>query len=157
MTAHQSELMRQHEAHKARQAALWSGKRIVKPAPKGQDAVVIQFAKPRQKPLWMREKVSFREHIVAWQWHLAQLNASKPKAYLLQRCADFGIPYPVMIGPNRRRDIVGKRQLIMWEIQNQFGISYPAIGRLFGGRDHTTALHAFRKIDAMTPEERAQI
>ena len=33
--------------------------------------------------------------------------------------------------------------------------SYPAIGRLFGGRDHTTVIHAVAKIQARMKEDRA--
>jgi chromosomal replication initiator protein len=33
-------------------------------------------------------------------------------------------------------------------------MSYPAIGRAFGGRDHTTVIHAVDKISKLMPERR---
>lgn len=155
MTAHQSELIRQHEAHIARRARLWEAKAAKpRPAAANQEQMVIRVIKPSPPPLWKEKTTHFDEHVKEWRWKLAEEQANRPKAYLRRRCAEYEIPFPVMIGLGRRREIVGKRQLIMWEIHREFGLSFPQIGRLFGGRDHTTALHAYRKIEAMTAEER---
>lgn len=50
--------------------------------------------------------------------------------------------------PSRMRHIVRPRQLIVHAIKTELNKSWPEIGRFIGGRDHTTALHAFRKIEA---------
>ncbi|HCZ16612.1 MAG TPA: chromosomal replication initiator protein DnaA, partial [Candidatus Accumulibacter sp.] len=47
----------------------------------------------------------------------------------------------------RTRVIVRPRQIAMWLAKNLTTLSYPAIGAAFGGRDHTTVLHAVRTID----------
>jgi len=42
--------------------------------------------------------------------------------------------------------VVKPRQLIMYILREDFGISYPSIGEKLGGRDHTTVIHSCEKI-----------
>lgn len=58
----------------------------------------------------------------------------------------FGISYEELIGPRRFRPIVRPRQLAMYLAKEFTPASYPEIARRFGGRDHTTAMHAWRVI-----------
>jgi len=46
------------------------------------------------------------------------------------------------------RYIVRPRQLIVHAIRTELGKSWPEIGNFIGGKDHTTCLHAYRKIEA---------
>ncbi len=46
----------------------------------------------------------------------------------------------------RRREVVRPRQVIMYILREDFGISYPTIGNKLGGRDHTTVIHSCEKI-----------
>jgi len=46
----------------------------------------------------------------------------------------------------RRRDIVRPRQIAMYLMRAELQASYPGIGEQLGGRDHTTAMHAYEKI-----------
>lgn len=48
----------------------------------------------------------------------------------------------------RRQEIVRARHLIMYLLREYGGMSFPAIGRLVGNRDHTTVIHAYNKIKA---------
>ena len=52
-----------------------------------------------------------------------------------------------MKSAKRSRVISHPRQIAMYLCKNLTGHSYPAIGHQFGGRDHTTVLHAVRKVD----------
>ncbi|MBI2038520.1 MAG: chromosomal replication initiator protein DnaA [Candidatus Nealsonbacteria bacterium] len=47
---------------------------------------------------------------------------------------------------SRKKEIVGPRQVAMYLIREEMKGSFPFIGRKFGGKDHTTAIHAYRKI-----------
>ncbi|MEK7576918.1 MAG: chromosomal replication initiator protein DnaA [Patescibacteria group bacterium] len=47
---------------------------------------------------------------------------------------------------SRRREIVKPRQIAMYLLREDYHGSYPFIGQKLGGRDHTTALHAYEKI-----------
>ena len=46
----------------------------------------------------------------------------------------------------RRKEVVRPRQLIMYILREDFGVSYPTIGQKLGGRDHTTVIHSCEKI-----------
>ncbi|NCN12033.1 chromosomal replication initiator protein DnaA [Candidatus Kaiserbacteria bacterium] len=48
----------------------------------------------------------------------------------------------------RRKEVVKPRQIIMYILREDFQISYPAIGKKLGGRDHTTVIHSCEKIKA---------
>jgi len=58
----------------------------------------------------------------------------------------FGIDKDEIKERTRRRDIVRPRQMIMYLLREYGGMSFPAIGRLVGNRDHTTVIHSYVKI-----------
>lgn len=47
----------------------------------------------------------------------------------------------------RRKEIVKPRQIAMYLLRNDLSESYPSIGRRFGQKDHTTVIHAYKKIN----------
>ncbi|MEO6627315.1 MAG: chromosomal replication initiator protein DnaA, partial [Aquihabitans sp.] len=57
-------------------------------------------------------------------------------------------------GKSRRRPLVTARQIAMYVFRELTDLSYPAIAREFGGRDHTTVIHAVEKIKALMRERR---
>lgn len=46
----------------------------------------------------------------------------------------------------RKKEIVYVRQVVMYILREYFNISYPAIGKEIGGRDHTTVIHSYDKV-----------
>ena len=66
---------------------------------------------------------------------------------IISRVADLtNVPADDIVGPSRRRDIAEARQLSVYLCRELLGLSLATIGMHFGGRDHTTALHACRKV-----------
>jgi len=61
----------------------------------------------------------------------------------------FKIKVADLFSKKRTRVIVRPRQIAMWLAKNLTSQSYPSIGSAFGGRDHTTVLHAVRTIDEL--------
>ncbi len=59
----------------------------------------------------------------------------------------FGVSKNDILSQRRHRSIVWPRQIGMFLAKAMTARSLPEIGRRFGGRDHTTVLHAIRKID----------
>jgi chromosomal replication initiator protein len=57
-------------------------------------------------------------------------------------------------GKSRQRPLVTARQIAMYVFRDLTDLSYPAIAREFGGRDHTTVIHAVEKIKALMGERR---
>lgn len=52
-----------------------------------------------------------------------------------------------MLQSSRKREVVYPRQVAMYLLRNELKCSYPFIGRKFSGKDHTTAIYAFEKIN----------
>ena len=59
----------------------------------------------------------------------------------------FGVSKNDILSERRHRSVVWPRQIGMYLAKQLTSRSLPEIGRRFGGRDHTTVLHAIRKID----------
>ncbi|MBI2099573.1 chromosomal replication initiator protein DnaA [Candidatus Uhrbacteria bacterium] len=51
-----------------------------------------------------------------------------------------------IIGKSREQKLAFPRQIIMFLLREELEVSYPSIGKEIGGRDHTTAMHAYNKI-----------
>lgn len=77
-----------------------------------------------------------------------------PEMILRTTCNIFGFALEDLTGPSRRRPLVTARQIAMYVIRQMTSYSYPAIGEHFGGRDHTTVIHAVDKISAKMKEQR---
>lgn len=65
----------------------------------------------------------------------------------------FGVNRGDLLSSRRNRSIVRPRQIGMYLAKSLTSRSLPEIGRRFGGRDHTTVLHAIRKIEALLQED----
>lgn len=61
----------------------------------------------------------------------------------------YGVSANDITSARRTRDIVLPRHKMIWLVKKITPLSYPRIGRAFGGRDHTTTIFAVRKIEAM--------
>jgi chromosomal replication initiator protein len=84
-------------------------------------------------------------------------NASKPRTdqQLLAEIAEhFGFSVEALCGKSRQRPLVSARQTAMYVFRELTDLSYPAIARLFGGRDHTTVIHAVDKTKRMMSERK---
>ena len=57
-------------------------------------------------------------------------------------------------GKSRQRPLVTARQIAMYTFREMTDLSYPAIARLFGNRDHTTVIHANEKIQRLMKERK---
>ena len=51
-----------------------------------------------------------------------------------------------ILSPSRKKEIVQPRQIAMYLLRKELKSSFPSIGRKFNGKDHTTAIHSFKKI-----------
>jgi chromosomal replication initiator protein len=67
----------------------------------------------------------------------------------------YGMKQADLLSERRNRAIARPRQAAMWLAKQLTTRSLPDIGRRFGGRDHTTVLHAVRRIEALRLEDTA--
>ncbi len=66
---------------------------------------------------------------------------------IIQATSDsFDLPVADLTGPSRRQPLARARQIAMYLCRDLTDLSLPKIGREFGGRDHTTVLHALERV-----------
>ena len=74
---------------------------------------------------------------------------------ILQMTSDmFGYSINQLTSQGRQQGLVKARQISMYVMRELTDLSYPAIASVFGGRDHTTVMHAVKKINGLLPAER---
>lgn len=61
----------------------------------------------------------------------------------------FDMPRKVLVGPGKTPRLALVRFGALWLARETTGCSLPRLGRLCGGRDHTTVLHAVRRFESM--------
>jgi chromosomal replication initiator protein len=82
-------------------------------------------------------------------------HADGPMQVLMGRVArHFGLSSHELLGASRRRDVLHPRQIAMYLAREILKLSLPQIGVAFNGRDHTTVLHACRKIATEAKSDR---
>jgi chromosomal replication initiator protein len=72
-----------------------------------------------------------------------------------QTASYFGLTIDDLCGSSRSRVLVTARQIAMYLCRELTDLSLPKIGQAFGGRDHTTVMHANRKIRELMAERRS--
>ena len=74
---------------------------------------------------------------------------------MAQTAAYFSLTVDDLCGTSRSRVLVNARQIAMYLCRELTELSLPKIGQTFGGRDHTTVMHADRKIRELMAERRS--
>lgn len=67
----------------------------------------------------------------------------------------FGLSVDEVVGKNRVKQLVTARHAAMYILSKDLGLSLVEVGRLLGGRDHTTVMHALKKITAALGKDRS--
>jgi chromosomal replication initiator protein len=75
-----------------------------------------------------------------------QTKATSPKEIMEAVCKFYDISSKDLIGTSRKKELVWPRQIAIYLMREELKTSYPTIGSELGGRDHTTAMHAYNKI-----------
>lgn len=87
---------------------------------------------------------------VQHDWHVRayiEWKGNEPLGYLKMRCREMDLAFEEIASKGcRKKIIVRPRQTLMCEVKTTYPhLTLPAIGRLFGGFDHTTVIHSLRK------------
>ncbi|GAA1881531.1 chromosomal replication initiator protein DnaA [Lapillicoccus jejuensis] len=83
------------------------------------------------------------------------VNQITPGTIMAQTAAYYGFTIEDLCSASRSRQLVTARQIAMYLCRELTELSLPKIGQHFGGRDHTTVMHADRKIRELMGERRA--
>jgi len=68
-------------------------------------------------------------------------------------CHYYNVRMSDLLSPRRSRNIARPRQMAMYLSKNMTSRSYPEIGKQFGNRDHTTVMHAVKKIEELKSQD----
>jgi chromosomal replication initiator protein len=77
----------------------------------------------------------------------AETKPITPDMILVAVSEHYGLSIDDLIGPRRARPLVTARHVAMYLTRNLTDYSYPMIGKVFGGRDHSTCISAVEKIE----------
>ncbi len=73
---------------------------------------------------------------------------------IVHKVADvFKVSALDILSERRTATVVRPRQVVFWIARTYSTKSFPEIGRAIGGRDHTTALYGYRKINSTIPQD----
>ncbi len=80
-----------------------------------------------------------------------------PKQLIHTVAIYFDIQIEDLLGKSRQKRLAFPRQIVMYLMREEMKASYPSIGTELGGRDHTTAMHAYDKIsNCLIEDEKLQ-
>ena len=111
---------------------------------------VTAFASLSREPI----SLDLAEHVLSDLVASGEPRRITPSMILEATAAAYGFSVDALCGPSRTRPLVTARQVAMYLVRNLTDYSYPAIARVFGGRDHTTVIHAVDKITTHMKERR---
>lgn len=60
----------------------------------------------------------------------------------------FQIPIEDLLGKKRTKEVVVPRQVMMYLLRHETGISFPEIGKFLGGKDHSTIMHGCKRVES---------
>jgi len=103
--------------------------------------LVVAKAKVKGRPLSLDEARIALEQITIGNKRIVTVNQIMKAVSEFYELVDGGL-----LERSRRREVVKPRQIAMYLLRDDYHGSYPMIGQKLGGRDHTTALHAYEKI-----------
>ncbi len=84
---------------------------------------------------------------------LSSKKSVTPKELIHTVATYFDISHDDLLGKSRQKRLAFPRQIVMYLMREEMKASYPSIGSELGGRDHTTAMHAYEKISNILEED----
>ena len=78
---------------------------------------------------------------------------ASPNEYLSAVCKYFSVGKRALLGEGRARPISNPRQVLMYLLRTELKLPLQEVGRIIGGRDHTTVMHAVEKITHLASKD----
>jgi len=131
-----------------------------------QDDAILQMAQQnRTAPALLSKLLSLRAH----QYPNSKLPADSfetdsstddefeinPKQLIRETAKYYGLKPKDLAGTSRRKQHVMARSMAMFLLRQTTKLSYQEIGHLFGDRDHSTVMHACRKVETLIEQEQS--
>jgi chromosomal replication initiator protein len=97
--------------------------------------------------------VNFADEVLGYYFRENRPKPVDVKEIQAAVCREFGIGPEQLLGKRRDKKTVLARQVAMHLIRELTTLSLPEIGRIFGGKDHSTVVHACSKVKALLRED----
>lgn len=110
---------------------------------------VVAFSSVVNRPINERDLEQIISHTEGTSGH-----ALTPDEIIDTVALHFGVTPRDITGAKRQQNIVQARQVAMFLCRELLGSSFPALGRIFGGKDHSTAMYAVKKVKTLQQNDR---
>ena len=84
----------------------------------------------------------------------SESRALTPELILDVIASSYGLTQAELLGPSRKQPLARSRQIAMYLCRELTDLSLPKIGSFFGGRDHTTVIHAVEKVKSLMKSDK---
>lgn len=112
---------------------------------------VTAFASLNQQPIDMPLVQTVLKDLIT----LDEDNVIAPTDIITYTAEYFKLSVDDLYGSSRSQSLATARQIAMYLCRDLTALSLPKIGQLFGGRDHTTVMYAYKKISQLMTERRS--
>lgn len=112
---------------------------------------VTAFASLNQQPIDMPLVQTVLKDLIT----LDEDNVISPTDIITHTAEYFKLSVDDLYGSSRSQQLATARQIAMYLCRDLTALSLPKIGQLFGGRDHTTVMYAYKKISQLMTERRS--
>ncbi len=99
------------------------------------------YQKINNQPLNLEKSKSLLKNLI-----FSPARVSTPKKIIQAVSEFYDLKEKELLSSSRKKEIVNPRQIAMYLLREDLKSSYPFIGRKFGGKDHTTAIHSYEKV-----------
>ena len=97
--------------------------------------------------------VEIVEEVLGKNQPTASRRKMSPKQVISEIARYYGVSMEDILSKKRSREIVTPRQVSMYILRSEFDLSFPQIGSHLGGRDHTTIMYGYEKIQALVSKK----
>ncbi|MGQ9523766.1 MAG: chromosomal replication initiator protein DnaA [Armatimonadota bacterium] len=97
--------------------------------------------------------VELADEVLGYYFREHDAKPIEPKDIQQAVCRELGVTMEELLGSSRRKAVVIARQIAMHLVRELTSASLPEIGRLFGGKDHSTVIHACSKAKSILRDD----
>lgn len=109
----------------------------------------------------MITEATTKKHDITPELAESALNGGKPRESMALHSEDvidcvcnfYNIKQTQLKGPKRDASLVKARQVAMYLLKKELGLTFVEIGNVLGGRDHTTVMHGVEKVEGLLVEK----
>lgn len=100
-------------------------------------------------PIYIRPDAIGVQKIEGRDWIVVRSSKQIARCIIREVADAYNVTPESIVGPSREAKFTLPRHHVVYRLREELKISYPKIGRLLGGRDHTSAINSHRRFKAL--------